>query len=59
MFRNHLAGELCMFGAVAITFLAIDTISAGVLSYDVHVMFKFVDVFCSVGACLLIVIGVW
>ena len=59
MFVSRFVGELTMFGAVAITLLILSQALGDTLEHSSHVVLEFVDVFCSVGACLLIAMGIW
>ena len=52
---KRLNAELMMFGVVAITlFLLENSIE---LSHHMHMIFEFVDILCSAGACTLIMVG--
>ena len=59
MFVNRGISELMMFGAVAITLLLIDEGMARNLGSMNKDQLHWADVFCSVSAVLLIVVGYW
>ena len=59
MFVNRGISELMMFGAVAISLLFIDEGMAKTLKYMNKDQLHWADVFCSVSAVLLIVVGYW
>jgi len=59
MFVNRCIAELMMFGAVAIIILMIDEGTQKTLPYLIKEQLHYVDVLCSIAACLLILVGCW
>ena len=59
MFVNRCISELMMFGAVAISILLVDEFMRKEMPYIRKDQIHWVDVFCSISACLLILVGYW